>query len=247
VNKTQTLDKKIVEINSDVLYCGDCGLLYKFLERYHDTMHKIKNADEIRIEWKPADKEILSYFGMAFMANKRILLTNREKAQPTPIKSYTNVILSIDEICRKGESLPAVDWQGKGEENTIYVICPVRKLRELHPEEEQKIRRYVAEKMAAGNKVNFPDPDAEYQKDPNGLNICLRHRGEVAEASEAHCHWYPGSEGSVFDLATALMAGRPIKLINRNDVARMPRENFTELLVLNDAKYSIDSAEDILN
>ncbi len=243
----QTLEKKIVEIHPDILYARDNGSFEKFIDRYYATMDKIKSGNEIRIEWNPTDKEILSYFGMAFMANKRILLANREKVQPTPSKSYTNVILSIDEICRKGESLPAVDWQGKGEENTIYIVCPVRKIEELHPEEIQKVHNYRDALIAAGKHVHFPDPKAPYQKDPNGLNICLRHRKEIAESSEAHCYWHPGSEGSVFDLATLLMAKRQVKLINRNAAANLPRENFTELIILCDIEYSNNSVEDILN
>lgn len=243
----QALEKRIVEIHPDVLCAGDDGSFNKFHERYFCTMDKIEQSDEVRIEWYPEDKkdrEILSYFGMAFMLNKPVRLLNREKIQPTPHKSYTNVILSVDEICGKGESLPAVNR--KVEKNSTYIICTVRN---TTPEEQAIFKEYTAELEALGMKVYWPDPNADYQKDSNGLNICLRHRQETAFSRDIRTFWNPKSEGSVFDLANCLVIDKPIKLVKLINAPQISEKEklFVDLVQLCDAAYGLCATEDILN
>jgi len=55
-------------------------------------------SDSITYDWKGNNKEFLFNFGMAFMAGKPIILTNREyvETQRTPHKSFQNVLLELD-------------------------------------------------------------------------------------------------------------------------------------------------------
>jgi hypothetical protein len=211
-------------------------------------MEKIERCDELRIEWYPEDKkdrEILSYFGMGFMLNKPIKLLNREEIKPTETKSYTNVILSIDEISRRGDYLPIVNR--KVEENSTYIICSVRG---TTPEEQVIFKKYKAELEALGMNVYWPDPNADYQKDPNGLNICVRHRQETASSRDVRTFWNPTSEGSVFDLACALVADKPLKLVQfmpcKTELDAKSK-NIMELVRICDAAYSIGAQESIFN
>jgi len=244
----QTLEKRMVEIHPDIIYAGDDGSFGRFYERYFTTMEKIEHCDELKIEWYPEDKkdkEILSYLGMGFMLNKPITLLNREKIKPTETKSYTNVILSIDEISCRGDYLPIVNR--KIDEKSTYIICTVRNTTK---EEQATFKKYAAELEALGMKVYLPDPEAKYQQDPNGLNICLRHRQETASSRDVRTFWNPTSEGSVFDLACALVSDKPIKLVQLmpyKGELDAKSKNIMELVRICDAAYSISAQESVFN
>ena len=238
-------DNRIVQIHPDILYAGDDGSFDKFHERYFDIMNRIELCSELNVQWYPEnkkDKEILSYFGMAFMLNKPVRLLNREQIQPTPHKSYTNVLLSIDEISSRGDFLP--DVNRKIEKDTTYIICTVRNT----TEEDQKVfKKYAAKLEALGMNVHLPDPNADYQKDPNGLNICLRHRQETASSRDVRTFWNPTSEGSVFDLACTIIASKPIKLVKMmpyKGELDAKSKNFMELVQLCNAVYDASNSDD---
>lgn len=75
----------------------------------HDTLlkrrEKIKKAKAIKYKWKDEllkDKvDFLFDFGMVFMAEKPVLLTNRKQVERTPYKSFQNVLLELDKKYRK--------------------------------------------------------------------------------------------------------------------------------------------------
>jgi hypothetical protein len=79
----------------------DKGLLPKHLSSIGDFLRlqdRIYSSGVISYEWKSNNKDFLFNFGMAFMAGKPIILTNREyvETQRTPHKSFQNVLLELD-------------------------------------------------------------------------------------------------------------------------------------------------------
>jgi len=62
-----------------------------------DNKNVIESADEIHIWWNDKSQGSLFDFGMAFMANKRIVLANADFVTPTPNKSFKNVLLALNE------------------------------------------------------------------------------------------------------------------------------------------------------
>jgi hypothetical protein len=79
----------------------DKGLLPKHLSSIGDFFRlqdKLDSSSVISYEWKSNDKDFLFNFGMAFMAGKPIILTNRDyvETQRTPHKSFQNVLLELD-------------------------------------------------------------------------------------------------------------------------------------------------------
>jgi nucleoside 2-deoxyribosyltransferase len=64
---------------------------------------EIKHAQHIEYEWRENDGKFLFDFGMAFMAEKPIILLNREEVEKkrTPHKSFQNVLLALDDMYRQ--------------------------------------------------------------------------------------------------------------------------------------------------
>lgn len=67
----------------------------------------ISKSDEIHIYWNPKSEGSLFDFGMTFMSmlfmsDKIVYLINRENLVRTPTKSFTNVLLELDEIYKSG-------------------------------------------------------------------------------------------------------------------------------------------------
>lgn len=60
----------------------------------------IAEANEIHIWWNPGSEGSVFDFGMTFMLllfepNKKIVLANWQDIEPTPIKSFTNVVMEV--------------------------------------------------------------------------------------------------------------------------------------------------------
>ncbi len=76
-----------------------------------DNKKAIEWADEIHIWWQWTKKRkstgSLFDFGMAFVLNKPIILANPNEVEPTPEKSFNNVLLAL----HAKSTMP----QGKGE------------------------------------------------------------------------------------------------------------------------------------
>lgn len=73
--------------------------LYDFLD---ERREEIKNSKVIKYKWKESNLNdkvgFLFDFGMAFMADKPIALTNWRKVKKTPHKSFQNVLLVLDAL-----------------------------------------------------------------------------------------------------------------------------------------------------
>jgi hypothetical protein len=119
----------------------------------------------------------------------------------------------------------------------VYLICSVRK---ATPEQIAAYDSYVAELERKGCKVHYPPRDVE-QDDPTGLAILFAHKDVMRDCKEVHAFWSPESEGSVNDLGMALMADKPIKLVNKKVMeewlAAHPGKSFTRVVYELDKIY----------
>lgn len=110
--------KPLYIINADLLKYGIKDDFSKFLFKYAYNVRwmdkdvpfykdlakrreEIKKSGIIEYEWKENNEEFLFDFGMAFMAEKPIILSNRAKVKRTPHKSFQNVLLELDRKYRK--------------------------------------------------------------------------------------------------------------------------------------------------
>ena len=58
----------------------------------------IRSSDEVHIWWNPTSQGTLFDLGMAFALNKKIHIVNSDSVSPTESKSFTNLLLFLDEI-----------------------------------------------------------------------------------------------------------------------------------------------------
>jgi hypothetical protein len=103
----------------------------------------------------------------------------------------------------------------------VYLVCPVRK---LTPETKTRLDDYVKLLEDHGVKVHYPPRDVN-QDDSTGLRIMRAHREAMERSDEVHVFWSPNSEGSVCDLGMALMAEKPIRLVNKEFVEEWLKNN----------------------
>ena len=66
-----------------------------------ENRQAIRDADEIHIYWTKKSKGSLFDFGMLFYGEKPVVLINRVKIEPTPHKSFQNVLLELDKRYRE--------------------------------------------------------------------------------------------------------------------------------------------------
>jgi len=96
-NLNEPMSKFLFEYSSNT----DKGLLPKRLSSSGDFFRlqdKIYFSKSITYEWKENNKDFLFNFGMAFMAGKPIILSNRDdvESKRTTHKSFQNVLLELD-------------------------------------------------------------------------------------------------------------------------------------------------------
>ena len=65
-----------------------------------ENRQAILDADEVHIYWNSSSSGSKMDLGMTFMLEKPLKLINREQVQPTPHKSFENVVLKLDEMYR---------------------------------------------------------------------------------------------------------------------------------------------------
>jgi len=66
-----------------------------------ENREAIRKSDEVHVYWKEKSKGSLFDFGMLFIAEKPIVLINRDEIKRTPYKSFQNVLLELDARHRK--------------------------------------------------------------------------------------------------------------------------------------------------
>jgi len=120
----------------------------------------------------------------------------------------------------------------------IFIICPVR---DATPEEQEFLLNYVKEQEAKGHKVHYPPRDTDQLWDPIGIRICTDNKNAIRDADEVHIYWNTRSSGSGFDLGMTFMLGKPIKLINKDQVPKTDgKKSFNNVLNALHEMYDLD-------
>ena len=102
----------------------------------------------------------------------------------------------------------------KSLENKIFMICPVRGITE---EESLLLQDYIQGLESIGTKVHYPPRDTN-QDDPIGLKICSQNRAAIKNAFGVNLYYNSASTGTVFDIGMAVMANKPLFVINLNSL-----------------------------
>jgi len=114
----------------------------------------------------------------------------------------------------------------KGTKKRIFIICPVR---DLKPDEDKKIKAHIKKLENQGHLVHYPPRDTN-QHDVE-INICRQNRDAILASDEVHIFFNATSGGSKFDLGTVFTSGKPLYLINREDVHRTPDKSFDNFVL----------------
>ncbi len=70
-------------------------------DMYSELRDAIRKAKEVHVLWSNTERDDLFGLGMAFMAEKPIVLINRAEVPATPEKSFSNVVLALDDDYRR--------------------------------------------------------------------------------------------------------------------------------------------------
>ena len=109
----------------------------------------------------------------------------------------------------------------------IFILCPVR---EIASPVITILAGYVARLEAAGHRVYWPYRDTD-QVDPIGLRICRDNRRGMRRSDVVYVCWDKESKGSHFDLGIAFVLGKPLVLINSDQVRRTEKKSFDNVLL----------------
>ena len=112
--------------------------------------------------------------------------------------------------------------------NLEYLIQKVRY--EDTPEEQRRMLEtkkildaIVSFKESHGIRVHYPERDVE-QKDPDGFDICSEHRAAMKDASKVIMWYDPTSTGSMFDMGMGFMAGKPLEILNSEEIPNIKND-----------------------
>ncbi|OGM09204.1 hypothetical protein A2Z67_04660 [Candidatus Woesebacteria bacterium RBG_13_36_22] len=108
----------------------------------------------------------------------------------------------------------------------IFLICPVRNI-DVHWKEI--LEEYVKSLEATGNRVYWPSRDTD-QNDSVGFRICTDNKKGILWADEIHIAWDGKSEGCLFDIGMAFMAGKKVKIIERLFPMATPHKSFPTMI-----------------
>lgn len=109
----------------------------------------------------------------------------------------------------------------------IFIICPVR---DADQQQKNRIVEYTKQLQEAGNEIYYPALDTD-QDDSIGYRICKDNALAIKAADEIHIYWDKNSKGSLFDLGVAFAHGKPLKIINMDEVEITPTKSFSNMII----------------
>ena len=80
------------------------------------------------------------------------------------------------------------------------------------------IENFVLEKYNDGYTIHAPHLHTRQTDLFGGYSICLQNAKAVAESSEIDIYYDQKSTGSVFDLGVSYALGKPLKVLNENEI-----------------------------
>lgn len=203
-----------------------------------EELFKIINCREANIVLEPTNKNCLFILGMLFVNGVKINILNEKDLNleetnksfsimpyvwskigddSFPASDYSNVRTEIERrvenIKRLGVGLNRI------EDNPIYkkifLICPVRN---ATSEQKQWIENFVQEKTNDGYTIHAPHLHTRQTDLFGGYAICTQNAQAVASSSEVDIYYDQNSTGSVFDLGVCYALGKPLKLLNGEEI-----------------------------
>jgi nucleoside 2-deoxyribosyltransferase len=111
----------------------------------------------------------------------------------------------------------------------IFLICPVRNASQG---QIQKLKEYKNTLRRYGHEVYYPTDDNPYEdSDDVGFTICTENAKAIQEADEVHIFWDKNSSGSLFDLGCAFGLGKPLRIVNLDEVERTEGKSFANMIL----------------
>lgn len=92
----------------------------------------------------------------------------------------------------------------------VYLVCPVNNVTD---EEKEILDDYVTAVERGGGVVHYPLRDVN-QADSSLLRILKEHRNAMKKSDEVKMYWGKHTNGSFFDVGMAVMAEKPLRVIN---------------------------------
>ena len=137
----------------------------------------------------------------------------------------------IDEMDELGKMIDGmfsgIDDDGP-EPTRVFLICPVRGASE---EVKAILEAYVARLEAHNYVVHYPDRDTNQVDPDGGINICRRNTSAIRDADEVHIYYAKGSSGSLFDSGAAFVLGKPLYLVNPDDIEPTKEKSLENVLL----------------
>jgi hypothetical protein len=112
----------------------------------------------------------------------------------------------------------------KGVRVKTFLICPVRG-------KDSNDLMWVVEKLEReGWDVHYPPRDTN-QNDPTGLQICKDNVDAIRSSDVVHIYYDENSRGSLFDLGSAFGLGKPIVVVNIDDLEKTEGKSFINMII----------------
>lgn len=105
----------------------------------------------------------------------------------------------------------------------VFIICSVRDATD--PETKYLEEIHIPKLKSEGFDVHYPKWHTKQYGDPIGTRICTDNRREIERANHVEIYYNPTSKGSRFDTGMACMIGKPIKIINVDDLESQLRSD----------------------
>ena len=110
-----------------------------------------------------------------------------------------------------------------------FLICPVRNATDKQVED---IKQYKEEMKLSGIELYYPADDNPLEHtDTIGYDICRTNAEKIRDADEVHLFWDSTSAGTLFDLGVAFALGKPLHVVNIEDVEHTPQKSFSNMIL----------------
>jgi hypothetical protein len=109
----------------------------------------------------------------------------------------------------------------------IFLICPVRNATD---DQKALMEAYITSLEHQGKKVYYPNRDTN-QVDPIGYRICKDNKKAIKQSKEIHIFWDKDSQGSLFDLGMAFAMGKPLTIVNLENLQPTPTKSFVNMVL----------------
>jgi hypothetical protein len=107
-------------------------------------------------------------------------------------------------------------------------------------EENEFLRGYVADLETEGHFVYWPPRDTDQTDILGGISICEKNRLAILNAEQINIFFKKKSQGTFFDLGIAFAYGKPIKIINKEDIEITGGKSFENVLLALDIRRFTD-------